>query len=210
MSELTSKRPLMPPAMQTEGEVADVLSTFRMLAELPPDSLGAYVISMAHTASDVLAVILLQVRSLMACSACCQVVFCLPTAKVSHALSPSALTLSLSPPLLSLSLSLSLSLALSRCLSLSLSLSLCVCVCVSVCVLVCVCVCVCDRESVRERESVCACACTCMHACMRAFGCGACWPEGLCVFVFVFLPGGGGGGGGVGGGGVGIETVLIF
>lgn len=39
-----------------------VLSTFRILAELPPDSLGAYIISMAHTASDVLAVVLMQVR----------------------------------------------------------------------------------------------------------------------------------------------------
>ena len=38
-----------------------MLSTFRILAELPPDSLGAYIISMAHTASDVLAVVLLQV-----------------------------------------------------------------------------------------------------------------------------------------------------
>lgn len=33
-----------------------------MLADLPPDSLGAYIISMAETASDVLAVVLLQVR----------------------------------------------------------------------------------------------------------------------------------------------------
>lgn len=32
-----------------------------MLAELPADSLGAYVISMTKTASDVLAVVLLQV-----------------------------------------------------------------------------------------------------------------------------------------------------
>lgn len=38
----------------------DVLGTFRMLAELPQRSLGAYIISMAHTASDVLAVVLLQ------------------------------------------------------------------------------------------------------------------------------------------------------
>ncbi len=38
-----------------------MLATFKMLAELPPDSLGAYVISMAHVASDVLAVLLLQV-----------------------------------------------------------------------------------------------------------------------------------------------------
>lgn len=41
-------------------EVADVINTFRMLAELPPDSLGAYVISMARSSSDVLAVVLLQ------------------------------------------------------------------------------------------------------------------------------------------------------
>jgi len=32
----------------------------RVLAELPADSLGAYVISMARTPSDVLAVVLLQ------------------------------------------------------------------------------------------------------------------------------------------------------
>ena len=61
MSELTGKRPLLPPGLDTTPEVAETLSTFRMLAELPPDSLGAYVISMAHTASDVLAVVLLQV-----------------------------------------------------------------------------------------------------------------------------------------------------
>jgi phosphoenolpyruvate carboxylase len=41
-------------------EVADVVNTFKMLAELPTDSLGAYVISMARSASDVLAVVLLQ------------------------------------------------------------------------------------------------------------------------------------------------------
>ena len=39
-----------------------MLGTFKVIAQLPPDSLGAYVISMAHTASDVLAVVLLQVR----------------------------------------------------------------------------------------------------------------------------------------------------
>lgn len=61
MSELTGKRPLLPSGLQPTPEVAETLSTFRILAELPPDSLGAYVISMAHTASDVLAVVLLQV-----------------------------------------------------------------------------------------------------------------------------------------------------
>jgi phosphoenolpyruvate carboxylase len=40
--------------------VRDVLDTFRIAAALPPDSLGAYVITMASRASDVLAVELLQ------------------------------------------------------------------------------------------------------------------------------------------------------
>lgn len=39
---------------------ACVHTTHSVLAELPSDSLGAYVISMARTASDVLAVVLLQ------------------------------------------------------------------------------------------------------------------------------------------------------
>jgi phosphoenolpyruvate carboxylase len=42
------------------NEVADVVNTFRIIAELPSDSMGAYVISMARSASDVLAVVLLQ------------------------------------------------------------------------------------------------------------------------------------------------------
>ena len=40
--------------------MADVLATFRIIAEMPRDSLGAYVITMAGRASDVLAVELLQ------------------------------------------------------------------------------------------------------------------------------------------------------
>ena len=71
LSELTGKRPLLPPGLQCTPEVAEVLSTFRILAELPPDSLGAYVISMAHTASDVLAVVLLQVRRCLLRSRIC-------------------------------------------------------------------------------------------------------------------------------------------
>lgn len=60
LKELGGKRPLLPPTMPMSDEVAEVIRTFRMLAELPTDSLGAYIISMAHTASDVLAVVLLQ------------------------------------------------------------------------------------------------------------------------------------------------------
>ena len=64
LGELTGKRPLMPPTLQTSAEQADVINTFRTIAQLPPDSLGAYVISMARSASDVLAVVLLQASSL--------------------------------------------------------------------------------------------------------------------------------------------------
>lgn len=42
-----------------------VISTFQTAAELGPQSLGAYVISMANTASDVLAVELLQKEALL-------------------------------------------------------------------------------------------------------------------------------------------------
>jgi phosphoenolpyruvate carboxylase len=41
-------------------EVKDVLDTFRLIAELPADCFGAYVISMATSPSDVLIVELLQ------------------------------------------------------------------------------------------------------------------------------------------------------
>lgn len=60
LKELRGRRPLFPPGMEMTPDVREVLSTFRCLAELPHDSLGAYIISMARTASDVLAVVLLQ------------------------------------------------------------------------------------------------------------------------------------------------------
>ncbi|KAK3133879.1 hypothetical protein QOZ80_6AG0542260 [Eleusine coracana subsp. coracana] len=61
LSELRGKRPLLGSDLpQTSEEVADVLGTFRVLAELPADSFGAYIISMATAPSDVLAVELLQ------------------------------------------------------------------------------------------------------------------------------------------------------
>ena len=58
--ELCGRRPLLPPGLVASDEVTEVLGTFRELSRLPRDSLGCYVISMAHTASDVLAVLLLQ------------------------------------------------------------------------------------------------------------------------------------------------------
>ena len=64
--ELVSNRPLIRkgdwrghPDIFTDT-VVDTLETFQMIAEQKEDSLGAYVISHAHTASDVLAVLLLQ------------------------------------------------------------------------------------------------------------------------------------------------------
>jgi len=65
-SELTSRRPLIRP-IEWEGNpmfsdtVVDTLDTFRMIAEQHEDSLNAYVISQATSASDVLAVLLLQI-----------------------------------------------------------------------------------------------------------------------------------------------------
>ena len=65
-AELVSRRPLIPTDYkQTLGandKVVEVLDTFHMLASFPPECMGAYCISMAHAASDVLAVRLLQVK----------------------------------------------------------------------------------------------------------------------------------------------------
>ncbi|PUZ57700.1 hypothetical protein GQ55_5G450200 [Panicum hallii var. hallii] len=58
--ELKGKRPLVPPNIEVAADVKEVLDTFKVAAELGSDSLGAYVISMASNASDVLAVELLQ------------------------------------------------------------------------------------------------------------------------------------------------------
>ncbi|AES89779.1 putative phosphoenolpyruvate carboxylase [Medicago truncatula] len=60
LSELSGKRPLFGPDLPKTEEIADVLDTFRVIAELPSDSFGAYIISMATSPSDVLAVELLQ------------------------------------------------------------------------------------------------------------------------------------------------------
>jgi phosphoenolpyruvate carboxylase len=58
--ELAGRRPLIPDDLETTPAVRDVLDTFRMIARTPPGSLGAYVITMTRSASDVLAVELLQ------------------------------------------------------------------------------------------------------------------------------------------------------
>ncbi len=52
--------PLIPPDLELDADAREDLDTFRAIARIPRESLGAYVITMARTASDVLAVALLQ------------------------------------------------------------------------------------------------------------------------------------------------------
>jgi phosphoenolpyruvate carboxylase len=58
--ELAGTRPLTPRSLDASADVRETLDTFRAIADIPGDSLGAYVITMASAASDVLAVMLLQ------------------------------------------------------------------------------------------------------------------------------------------------------
>ena len=57
--ELNSKRPLLPRQWQPSEDTREVLETCKVIAEAPRGSIAAYVISMAKTPSDVLAVHLL-------------------------------------------------------------------------------------------------------------------------------------------------------
>lgn len=64
LAELNSKRPLIPTNnWQPEPMVAEVLSTFKTIANGYQNSFGSYVISMASSPSDVLAVALLLKES---------------------------------------------------------------------------------------------------------------------------------------------------
>lgn len=66
VKELTGKRPLIPwnyfraDNDAIAPDVRDVLETFKMISRLSSESFGAYVISMARSASDILLVELLQ------------------------------------------------------------------------------------------------------------------------------------------------------
>src|SRR5262249_28076852 len=55
-----ASRPAIPAAVAESPEAAEVFATFRVAAQLPPESLGASIISMTERPSDVLAVELLQ------------------------------------------------------------------------------------------------------------------------------------------------------
>jgi len=59
LRELASRRPLVPHHWQPSAAVREVLDTCAVVARQPAEALGAYVISMARQASDVLAVHLL-------------------------------------------------------------------------------------------------------------------------------------------------------
>jgi phosphoenolpyruvate carboxylase len=62
-AELSSKRPLLPRDWEPSEPVKEVLDTCRIVASQPREAFGAYVISMARTPSDVLAVHLLLQES---------------------------------------------------------------------------------------------------------------------------------------------------
>ncbi|WZN59514.1 phosphoenolpyruvate carboxylase [Chloropicon roscoffensis] len=57
LSELESKRPLLPRTRKYTEEARECLNTFKIISEMPRSSLGNYVISMATSASDVLSVL---------------------------------------------------------------------------------------------------------------------------------------------------------
>ncbi|ENH4362932.1 phosphoenolpyruvate carboxylase [Vibrio fluvialis] len=62
-NELASKRPLLPRDWEPSAPVKEVFDTCKIVAAQPREAFGAYVISMARTASDVLAVHLLLQES---------------------------------------------------------------------------------------------------------------------------------------------------
>lgn len=59
LHELNSKRPLLPHHWQPDADTHEVLETCKIIAKAPQGSIAAYIISMAKTPSDVLAVHLL-------------------------------------------------------------------------------------------------------------------------------------------------------
>jgi len=66
LRELGNPRPLVPHRLDAPADVQDTLETFRMIGAQPPESLGAYVITMTRSASDILAVALLQQEAAVA------------------------------------------------------------------------------------------------------------------------------------------------
>ena len=63
LAELNSRRPLIPKHWQPSPDVQEVLDTFDVIAKQDKSTFGLYIISMARTASDILAVQLLLKES---------------------------------------------------------------------------------------------------------------------------------------------------
>ncbi|MDQ2044221.1 phosphoenolpyruvate carboxylase [Pseudoalteromonas sp. 20-92] len=63
LTELNSRRPLIPKHWQPSPDVQEVLDTFDVIAKQDEATFGLYIISMARTASDILAVQLLLKES---------------------------------------------------------------------------------------------------------------------------------------------------
>ncbi|GAA67372.1 phosphoenolpyruvate carboxylase [Pseudoalteromonas arctica] len=63
LAELNSRRPLIPKHWQPSPDVQEVLDTFDVIAKQDEATFGLYIISMARTASDILAVQLLLKES---------------------------------------------------------------------------------------------------------------------------------------------------
>ena len=60
LRDALASRLAVPSGLDAGGDVAEVLATFRTIAEIPTESLGAYVVSMTRAPSDILAVEYLQ------------------------------------------------------------------------------------------------------------------------------------------------------
>lgn len=63
LTELNSRRPLIPKHWQPSPDIQEVLDTFDVIAKQDEQTFGLYIISMARTASDILAVQLLLKES---------------------------------------------------------------------------------------------------------------------------------------------------
>lgn len=60
LGEINSKRPLIGRDVKLSPQSQEIWQTFKVLSQQLPESLGAYVISMASQPSDILAIVLLQ------------------------------------------------------------------------------------------------------------------------------------------------------
>ena len=60
LKEIESNRPLIPHVIDLPESIKDVWETIKIIAQIPPDSLGSYIIAMTSCASDILLIYLFQ------------------------------------------------------------------------------------------------------------------------------------------------------